>query len=55
MQQLLQKQLLLLGIRHGNQNAQRYRLTADEILSCCENGYSLGFRTFVLQGGKIRQ
>lgn len=40
------------GIRRGNQNAQRYRLTADEILSCCENGYSLGFRTFVLQGGE---
>ncbi|MBQ8027318.1 MAG: [Clostridia bacterium] len=30
----------------------RYRLTADEILACCDEGYRLGFRTFVLQGGE---
>ena len=30
----------------------RYRLSKEEILSCCENGYALGFRTFVLQGGE---
>lgn len=40
------------GIRKGNLNSQRYRLTKDEILSCCENGYNLGFKTFVLQGGE---
>ena len=40
------------GIRRSNINAQRYRLSKDDILSCCENGYSLGFRTFVLQGGE---
>lgn len=40
------------GIRRGNRNAQRYRLSGDEILSCCENGYRLGFRTFVLQAGE---
>lgn len=40
------------GIRGGNHHAVRYRLTEDEILSCCENGYELGFRTFVLQGGE---
>jgi biotin synthase len=40
------------GIRRGNQNAMRYRLSKDEILNCCEEGYSLGFRTFVLQGGE---
>lgn len=40
------------GIRRGNENAQRYRLTAEEILSCCETGQQLGFRTFVLQGGE---
>lgn len=40
------------GIRCGNQNADRYRLTKEEIYSCCENGYALGFRTFVLQGGE---
>lgn len=40
------------GIRCGNQNARRYRLSREEILDCCENGYGLGFRTFVLQGGE---
>ena len=40
------------GIRRSNPNAKRYRLTEDEILACCENGYELGFRTFVLQGGE---
>lgn len=40
------------GIRCGNQNAQRYRMSREEILDCCENGYELGFRTFVLQGGE---
>lgn len=40
------------GIRRSNQNLCRYRLTEEEILSCCENGYGLGFRTFVLQGGE---
>lgn len=40
------------GIRRSNQNAERYRLSEEEILSCCENGYALGFRTFVLQGGE---
>ena len=40
------------GIRAGNQKAERYRLTADEILECCREGWTLGFRTFVLQGGE---
>ena len=40
------------GIRCGNQNADRYRLSKEDILSCCDNGYELGFRTFVLQGGE---
>lgn len=40
------------GIRRSNTLAQRYRLTKDEILSCCDDGYALGFRTFVLQGGE---
>ena len=40
------------GIRRSNSNAQRYRLSADEILECAKNGYELGFRTFVLQGGE---
>ncbi|MBQ9609206.1 MAG: [Lachnospiraceae bacterium] len=40
------------GIRRSNKNSDRYRLSKEEILSCCENGYSLGYRTFVLQGGE---
>lgn len=40
------------GIRHDNRNAARYRLSEEEILQCCENGYRIGFRTFVLQGGE---
>lgn len=40
------------GLRRSNSNAVRYRLTKDEILSCCQNGHELGFRTFVLQGGE---
>lgn len=43
---------LYCGIRRSNKNAERYRLTPEEILSCCEKGYGLGFRTFVLQGGE---
>lgn len=40
------------GIRRSNHSCQRYRLTQEEILSCCSAGYKLGFRTFVLQGGE---
>lgn len=40
------------GIRRSNANADRYRLTKKQILGCCESGYGLGFRTFVLQGGE---
>ena len=43
---------LYCGIRRGNPNCQRYRLAPEEILSCCAEGYELGFRTFVLQGGE---
>lgn len=40
------------GIRRSNRNAQRYRLSKEEILECCAEGYRLGFRTFVLQSGE---
>lgn len=40
------------GIRAGNANAERYRLSEAEILACCREGYALGYRTFVLQGGE---
>lgn len=43
---------LYCGIRRSNKNVQRYRLTKEQILSCCEQGYALGFRTFVMQGGE---
>lgn len=40
------------GIRKSNGNVQRYRLISEEIISCADEGYELGFRTFVLQGGE---
>lgn len=40
------------GIRRSNFHCERYRLTPDEILACSDEGYALGFRTFVLQGGE---
>ena len=40
------------GIRKGNTNVERYRLTTECILDCCKQGYEVGFRTFVLQGGE---
>lgn len=40
------------GIRRSNKNVDRYRLTKDQILECCQIGYELGYRTFVLQGGE---
>ncbi len=43
---------LYCGIRRSNKDCDRYRLSEEEILSCCEQGYALGFRTFVLQSGE---
>lgn len=40
------------GIRRSNKNAVRYRLDKEQILQCCNKGYKLGFRTFVMQGGE---
>ena len=40
------------GLRRSNREAERYRLTKEQILECCAIGYELGFRTFVLQGGE---
>lgn len=45
---------LYCGIRRSSQTAERYRLSKEEILACCQKGYALGFRTFVLQGGEDR-
>ena len=43
---------LYCGIRRSNKNCDRYRLSKEDILECCNEGYDLGFRTFVLQGGE---
>ena len=43
---------LYCGIRRSNDKADRYRLTSEQILDCCETGYGFGLRTFVLQGGE---
>lgn len=43
---------LYCGIRASNRSVDRYRLTPDEILDCCDEGYRLGYRTFVLQSGE---
>ncbi len=40
------------GLRKSNKQAERYRLSKDQIMECCAIGYELGFRTFVLQGGE---
>ena len=43
---------LYCGIRRSNNKCERYRLTKEEIMDCCQSGYHLGLRTFVLQGGE---
>jgi biotin synthase len=43
---------LYCGIRASNRCADRYRLTPEEIVSTCQHGFELGYRTFVLQGGE---
>ena len=40
------------GIRRSNNTLPRYRMTFDEIMACCQDGYKYGMRTFVLQGGE---
>ncbi|HBI85725.1 MAG TPA: [FeFe] hydrogenase H-cluster radical SAM maturase HydE [Ruminococcus sp.] len=40
------------GIRRSNAHAERYRLSPEQILDCCAEGYAMGYRTFVLQGGE---
>ncbi|WP_371916088.1 [FeFe] hydrogenase H-cluster radical SAM maturase HydE [Paenibacillus sp. P32E] len=43
---------LYCGLRRSNAAAERYRLTEEEILECAEEGYRLGYRSFVLQSGE---
>ncbi|HBL40333.1 MAG TPA: [FeFe] hydrogenase H-cluster radical SAM maturase HydE [Ruminococcaceae bacterium] len=49
---LCRNDCLYCGIRKSNTACNRYRLTEEQILGCCDEGYALGFRTFVLQGGE---
>lgn len=43
---------LYCGIRRGNSRVPRFTLTREQVMACCEEGYQIGFRTFVLQGGE---
>lgn len=43
---------LYCGIRKSNSACERYRLSPEQITECADEGYELGFRTFVLQGGE---
>ena len=43
---------LYCGLRRSNATAERYRLDPEVIQRCADDGYELGFRTFVLQGGE---
>lgn len=49
---ICKKDCFYCGIRKSNACVERYRLTGEEILSCCKEGYEAGLRTFVLQGGE---
>ena len=40
------------GIRASNATCRRYCLSREQIFACADEGYDLGFRTFVLQGGE---
>ena len=43
---------LYCGIRRGNTHVTRYTLTREQVMESCAQGYRIGFRTFVLQGGE---
>lgn len=45
---------LYCGLRAENRELCRYEMTSEEIVEACREGYSLGLRTFVLQGGQVR-
>lgn len=49
---LCKNDCLYCGIRRSNRNCDRYRLTKEQILECANEGYALGFRTVVMQGGE---
>jgi biotin synthase len=46
------RQCMYCGLRQGNRQLRRYRMTRDEILDCAREGELLGYRTVVVQGGE---
>lgn len=46
------KDCMYCGIRRSNKNADRYRLSYEDIMECADIGDSLGYKTYVLQGGE---
>ncbi len=49
---ICRRNCLYCGIRRSNRNVERYRLKKSQIVQCCEEGYQLGYRSFVLQSGE---
>lgn len=43
---------LYCGLRAQNPHVERYRLSKEEIIECCRQGWKLGYSTFVLQSGE---
>ncbi|MDI9218066.1 MULTISPECIES: [FeFe] hydrogenase H-cluster radical SAM maturase HydE [Clostridium] len=46
------KNCVYCGIRRSNKDADRYRLTMEDIMECVDIGDRLGYKTYVLQGGE---
>ena len=42
------------GLRAENCDLVRYEMSSEEIIGACREAYRLGLRTFVLQGGQVR-
>jgi len=45
---------LYCGIRAGNKNASRYRLSPEDILSCCQSGTPWAFAPLSSRAGRTR-
>lgn len=41
------------GLRAENRSLERYSLSEEQIMEACREGYALGLRSFVLQGGQM--
>lgn len=46
------RQCLYCGLRRGNREVKRYRMTREEVFSCAREAQRLGFGTVVLQSGE---